>query len=267
MLKYFGAILILVFFSISGFASTLAVARIDEPQVTDIEVQEAQEIAIQFTLRFAESKDLSPIVKDIYFSDFIERYKKFKLKDLSTSSVDLYFEPGLDYNSRLLTNGRSEDWQRFYIAANNFLLFGFISGIKNYSDNADIKATDLYPSSVIKLLDKNPNLANMIVKRGRSKAVSTAEEMREATATLEQAVAIMREKHGKSPLKIDSKELVKVIKGDAFFSPHLEVIEGEFFDFPKGTRILIIKTPLGLQLMLARDRNRLKIFWTEIIAD
>jgi len=32
-------------------------------------------------------------------------------------------------------------------------------------------------------------------------------------------------------------------------------------------RILFIKTALGLQLMLARENERLKIFWTEIIAE
>lgn len=268
MLKYVGAILILALFSISSFASTLAVAKTDKPQVMDIEVQEAQEIAIQFTLRFAQSKDIAPIVKDLYFSDFIERYIKSRAKNPDFNSApQLYFVPGLNYNSRLLTDARSEEWQRFYTTANNFLIFGFISGIKNYSDNADIKVTDIYPPKVIKLLDKNPNLANMIVKKGRSKAISTVVEMRDATATLEQAVTIMREKQGKSPLKIDSQELVKLIKDDNFFKPHLEVIDEEFFDLPKGTRVLFIKTPLGLQLMLARDRNKLKIFWTEIIAD
>src|SRR2546429_8900242 len=107
----------------------------------------------------------------------------------------------------------------------------------------------MYPSSVIKLLDKNPNVANMILRKGPSTPVSTVEEMRDVTVILEQADAIMREKFGsKSLLKVDSKELLEVIKDD-FFKPQLEVVDEEVFGFPKGTRILIMKTPLGLQLM------------------
>jgi hypothetical protein len=54
---------------------------------------------------------------------------------------------------------------------------------------------------------------------------------------------------------------------DDFFEPRVEVLDESFFNFPKGTRILFIKTPLGLELMLARDNDQLRIFWTEIIAE
>ena len=54
---------------------------------------------------------------------------------------------------------------------------------------------------------------------------------------------------------------------DEFIKPRVKVLDESFFGFAKGTRILFIKTPLGLQLMLARDGDRLKIFWTEIMAD
>lgn len=252
---------------INGVTLAQLVTRTDEPQVTKAEEQEARELAIQFTIRFGETRDLTPIVRDLYLSDFVERYKKYKAKELNAGHVDLYFAPGLDYNSRLLTDGDSKDWGRFYVAANNFLLFGFISALKTYSDEtADVKATDMYPSGVIKLLNKNPNLSNMIVRKGRSKAIGSVEEMRAATATLEQAETIMRER-GKPLVIADKEELVRIIKEDEFFKPRLEVTDEGFFGFPKGTRILVTRTPLGLQLMLTRDDSQLKIFWTEIIAD
>jgi CBS domain-containing protein len=269
MLRHISAGSVIMFLIINGVTLAQPVTRTDELQVTSAEEQEAREVAIRFTIRFAETKDLTPIVRDLYFSDFVERYKKFKTKDLNAHPVDLYFAPGLDYNSRLLTEGDSKDWRRFYVAANNFLLFGFISALKNYSnDAADVKATDVYPSGVIRLLNKNPNLANMIVRKGGPMAVGSVEEMRAATATLEQAVTIMRERQkGKPPVIADKEELVRVIKGDEFFKPRLEVTDESIFGFPKGTRILFMKTPLGLQLMLAKDDSQLKIFWTEIIAD
>jgi len=54
---------------------------------------------------------------------------------------------------------------------------------------------------------------------------------------------------------------------DEFFKPRVEVLDESFFGFAARTRILFIKTPVGLQLMLARDGDRLKIFWTEIITE
>ncbi len=268
MLKNICASLIVVGLIINSLASAQSVTR-DKPQLTKAEEQEARELAIRFTIRFAETKDLTPIIGDLYFSEFVERYKKSKIEDLNANSNDIYFAPGLDYNSRLPTEGDSEDWKRFYIAANSFLLIGFISAMEKFSDDTtDIKPTDLFPSSVIRLLSKNPNLANMIVRKERPKAVSSVEEMRDATATLEQAVVIMREKQrGKSSAIVDNKKLVKVMKEDDFFKPYLEVTDEEFFGFPKGTRIMYVKTPVGLNLMLARDGSQLKIFWTDIIAD
>lgn len=255
--------------------SIVPAARADEREATEAENQEAREIVIQFTARFAETRDLTPIVNEHYVSDFIERYKKFKEEGLSptvkSNSDSLYFAPGLDYDSRLLSEAGQEDWRRLYIAANNFLLVGLVSVLKKTPDDAtDIKVTDIYPPSVVKLLDGNPNLANMIVRKRRSKAISSVEEMRAVITILEQAVAIMQRRQPGKPISAGDKDWadgVKMIREDEFFGPLVEVTDEEFFGFPKGTRILVVKTPLGLRLMLARDGAKLKIFWTEIMAD
>jgi hypothetical protein len=146
---------------------------------------------------------------------------------------------------------------------------GFISGLKVYSkETRDIRASDLYPSEVIELLHTNPTLANMILRKEAAKAVGTVGEMRAATATLSQAVAMIREKNkGGPPLITNKDELTRVIMHDEFFKPRVEVLDENFFSFPKNTRILFMNTPIGLQLMIARDADRLRIFWTEVIAD
>jgi hypothetical protein len=118
------------------------------------------------------------------------------------------------------------------------------------------------------LLNKNPNLANTIVRKERSKPLSSIVEMRGATATLEQAVEVVRERwRGKSPFKVSHSEITQLIKADEFFKPVIEVADEQFFGFPKSTRIVYVKTPIGLQLLLAKDNGRYKIFWTEILAD
>jgi hypothetical protein len=266
-MRFLSAALMVVLCAAANLGLPFAAAQNPSPQVTETEIRESQEIAVEFTLRFAEMKDLA---KELYFDDFMARYVKFRVgaPDFNHGS-HVYFAPGLEYDSGLLTVGTVADWQRLYLAANNFLLFGFIRGMTRVSKDADdVKAGDIYPSSVIRLLAKNRHLENMIVKKGAQQPLSTVEEMRDTAATLEQANAILRQEFGsKSLLEVSREELSKMIKPDTFFKPQLEVLDEPYFEFSKGTRLLFINTPLGLRLMLARDGDKLKIFWTEIIAD
>jgi len=262
----FGLLIVCLLLSVGGAA--LSVPQTAKPRATNDEEKEARDLAMRFTILFTETQDLTPIVKEFYFRDFVERYKAFKTKGLDNKRVDVYFAPGIEYNSQLLTAADSKVWEAFYVATNNLLLLGFISALKGSADeSSNIRALDLYPSEVLELLHTNPTLANMIVKDGPAKAVGTVEEMRAATATLTQAVTMIREKHKGNPPQITNKnELARVIRQDDFFKPRVEVLDQSFFSFPKNTRILFMKTPLGLQLMLAKDADRLRIFWTEIIA-
>ena len=239
--------------------------RNTDQQLTDTDIQEARQLAIDFTTGFLRTTDLNLIVKDLFQRDFIERYKRGRAKDLSVKSSDLYFVPGLEYNSRLLAEAGSQDWLRFYTAANNFLFFGFMSGIKNSRNLEEVSATDMYPSTVITLLDKNSTLSDMIVRKGESKAVSSVAEMQEATATLEQAVSVMRQNtKGQSPVEINAKELIKAMKEDDFFRPTVETVDNQFFDLPHGTRVIFINTPILFRLMLVKaNNNKLEILWAD----
>jgi hypothetical protein len=265
-LDHFASTLISLCLLLSSGSPPQSVPRTVELPAMNVEEKEARELAIQFTIRFTETQDLSPIIRELYFRDFVERYKSFKTKE-HTKLVDLYFAPGLDYSSQLI-EADSKDWEGFYLATNNFLLLGFISALAGQSDEtANIKPSDLYPSEVIELLGKTPALANMILRKKTVKPVATVGEMRAVTATLAQAATIIRQKKGRPPQITDKEELIRIMMNDELFKPRVEVLEESFFGFARGTRILFIKTPLGLQLMLARDGERLKIFWTEIMAD
>ena len=268
-MKHLACSLIVVCLLFCGNSPAQSIRRPTDLRATDAEEKEAQDLAIKFTFLFTEKQDLTPIIEKFYFTDFADRYKGFKTKTLNTRQVDLYFAPGLEYSSPLLTAADSKVWESFYVATNNFLLLGFISGLKAHSDETrEIRVTDLYPSEVIELLHTNPTLANMIERKGPARALGTVEEMRAATATLAQAVTMIREKHKGGPSLITNKDgLAEVIMQDEFFKPRVEVLDEDFFSFPKNTRILFMNTPIGLQLMLARDGDRLRIFWTELIAN
>lgn len=267
-MKYLVISFILMCLLFCGESPAQSIQRTEEHRATNAEEKEARDLAIKFTIDFAETQDLTPLIKDLYFRDFVERYKGFKTKALNNKHVDLYFAPGLEYSSQLLTTADSTDWKDFYVATNNFLLLGYISGLKNISDETqDIKATDLYPSEVIELLHTNPALANMIERKESGKSVGTVGEVKAATATLSQAVAMIREKNKGRPLISKKDELTEVMMHDEVFKPRVEVLDDNYFGFPKNTRILFINTAIGLQLMLAKDTDRLRIFWTEIISN
>jgi hypothetical protein len=240
--------------------------RSNDQRLTDTELREAQQLAMEFTKGFLRTTDLAPLVKDLFQKDFIEHYKRGKSKGPSSNpSPHVYFVPGLEYNSRLLAKAGSEDWLRFYTAANNFLFFGFMSAIKNPNNASNISAADMYPSDVIKLLKTDPILSNMIVREGRSKAVGSVAEMQKATAILEQAVSLMRQKtKGQAPLNIDEKELTKAMLEDEYFRPIIETVDEEFFGLPQGTQVIFINTPILFRLMLVKaNNNKLEILWAE----
>lgn len=257
--------LITVVLSLDRMASNLTSHNTDL-QLTDIDLQQARQLAIEFTTGFVRTTDLTLLVKELFVKDFIEHYKKAKSKDLTVnSSPDLYFVPGLEYNSRLLAQASSEDWVRFYTAASNFVFFGVMSGIKNSRNAADIRETEMYPPTVIKLLSMNPTLSNIIVRKGKSKAVSSIGEMHKATATLEQAVALMRQNtKGQPHVNINEKELIKAMQEDEFFRPTVETVDDQFFGLPQGTRVIFINTPILFRLMLVKgNNNKLEILWAE----
>ena len=244
----------------------LASSGPSKQQLDDNELREVRQLAMDFTTRFLEKTDLNLLVKELFLRDFIDRYKSEKSKGRARDvSTDMYFVPGLEYNSKLLAEVGGEDWVRFYSAANNFVFFGFVSAIKNSRDIANIKASEMYPPSVIKLLNTNETLSDMIVRKGRSKAVGSLAEMRSVTTVLEQAVALMRQElNGQPPLRLDEKETLKAFEEDEFFKPTVERVDDAFFGLSKGERVIFINTPLLFRLMLVKGPNgKLEILWTE----
>lgn len=267
MLKHFYVILFLaaICLNISVFAQSSDKSA--NSKITKAEAQEAQDLAKNFTMRFIQTNDIKPLLGEFYFDDFIDRYKKWGSKE-DNKSVNTIFVPGLDYHYKVINEASSEDWKQFYIAAENFILLGVVASLRNAKDNpskeTEFDVAKFYSPQVVALFEKNLSLANMIERKGQDRPVSTVEEMRNATATLEQALTIIRAKQGSSPLlTIDDKELSKVFKKD-YFKPRLQVADSEEFGFPPNTRFIIIKTPIAIQLMLAKDKDKLKIVYATV---
>jgi hypothetical protein len=238
--------------------SQATLGRVPSQEITKAEEQEARALAMQFIEQFAEAKDLTPVVEHLYVPDFIERFNKSKLKQPETS-LNLYFAPGLDYDESLLSQGTPDDWRQFYIAENNFLFLGIMYAFKRISGTGqDIRPTDIYPQQVINLLNQNPNLSNVVVRKGPGKPIKSIDELHQATRTLQQAVTIMREQ---TPGKLDKKELSEALK-DNMFKPQVEMWEDEkYVGVRKDSRIIFMKTPILFFLIFVKEDNRLKILY------
>lgn len=270
MLNRFYAVLFIVVVCLNSFTFAQSVSESDKLKITEAETQEAQDLAKKFTERFLETKDLAPLLSEFYFSDFIDRYKKFQSQKDRQSAKNL-FVSGLLFDSKVIAEGSSEEWKRFYISAHNFVLLPLVAMLKNAKDNPgredDFDVVKFYSPSVVDLLNKNPNLADVIQKKGDYKPVATAEELRNATATLEKALAITRKKQSNSlVLKIDDKKLTKIFEED-YFKPEIEFADDGEYNFPKDTHFIFIKTPIFMQLMLARDKDKLKIVYATLNYD
>jgi hypothetical protein len=226
-------------------------------ELTKAEEQEARTLAARFIGQFAQSKDLTPVVEQLYVPDFIQRFNQSKLKR-PEMSLDLYFIPGLEYDTTLLAHGTPDDWRRFYIAENNFIFLGIVYASRKISGKGeDVAPTDLYPQQVIDLLNQNPNLSNVIVRKGRGKPISSIDELHKATETLEQSATIMR---AKTSAKLDQKELVNALQ-DKLFKPQLEISDGKYLEVPEHSRIIFMKTPVLFLLMFVRENKQLKIIF------
>jgi hypothetical protein len=156
------------------------------------------------------------------------------------------------------------------------MFLGFIHALHRNVDFEDIKPIDLYPREVIELLNANPMLSNLIQKKSTIRNFKSFEEMRSATATLDQAVALMRkalpgyvdsekavvqmamrQSSVKRPMKDEDLERARA----ELIKPQLEVADDEFPGFPKGTRVILVPTFSLHELVLVRVDGRLRVGW------
>ena len=241
---------------------------------TEQEAREARELALVFTERLLKTRDLSSIVRELYVEDFMRR----QLEELSVSRGggepdDFMLDgiPALSFKRALLAHPEHEYWTRLYVAAHTFLHFGMLSALSKDGppDVSEQGVRAMYPPEAVRLLGTNPTLANFLVKRGDYVDVSTLEELRAVTETLEEAVRLTRahlDKH--LPLKLPKLEaaLAELRREPQALPVEPFPVEGGFMGFPPGTRFTSVLTPIGLNLVAARHDGKLKIVMSHLPA-
>ena len=265
------SILILCVFQ-ALFVASVEVYSVQQP--TPAESQSAKEIAVLFSARLDETADISRLFRDLYADDFIERYIKQQKNSTKNqgASHTVFFAPGLQYRPQLLEQATPEDWKRFYVATYNFLYYGIVSGMNRSASDlligkpASLEMMEtLYPPKVVKLLDEHPILNNFIRMKESPRPLGSVEEMRDVTATLEQAIMLMRSGRAENQYQLtgDARKLIEVLKKSELLEASVEVADEEFFGYPSRTRIVYITTPLMIQLAIVKVDDKFRIVWTE----
>jgi hypothetical protein len=251
-------------------------APLPQPQekVTQEEARQAQEAADLFVNRLIETGDLGSVIDELFGANFFQRRIKHQknLIQRQNASSEIFFAPGLEYKPDLLNNATEEDWRRLYIATYNFLYQGVIIVFNKTAKDLlsgntpnEVKIENIYPAKISVLFNSHPILKNFIRMKEKSAPISNLEEMRSATALLEQGLRLLREELGNGQLKPsgDSKRLFELMKQTDAFKPFAEVFEKEFYGFPAGTRALLIQTPVMLSLTLVNVNGKYRIVWVE----
>ncbi len=257
--------LLTVFLVIAAMASrsfllTVVATGDGQTELTEDEVREAEQISLTFTTRLSQSQDMGSVMDELFLPDSVERYVRSEIRRARADQLSyIVFSSGIFIDVSLLDKPSQMDWRRFYTATNNFMLLGLVYLSRRHGDVENLKTSDLYPRDAIKLLDANPMLTNLIQKKGAIRNFKSVEEIHSATATLEQAVAMMRKS---LPARTSEKELADTlseIKKSGFIKPQL--VDAESFSFPKETRVIMVPALPFHALMLVRVDGKLRIAW------
>jgi hypothetical protein len=278
--KTFGRLaLLLVVLSVlpRNFFPTVGAQSNKQPVLSSEEKREAEQLSLTFTRRLGQTLDLAVVMDELFLPDSVERYiAAAKRKAIESKASYVVFSSGIFVDVSLLERPVLEDWRRFYIATNNFMLLGFIHAVRRNVDFEDLKPTDLYPREVIELLDANPMLRNLIQPKSPIRNFKSFQEMRSATATLDQAVALMRKAlpghtdlekaivqmaMGQSSVKRPMKEEDLQKARAELIKPQLAVADEAYLGFPKGTRVILVPTFSFHELVLVKVDGRLRVAW------
>jgi hypothetical protein len=252
-----------------------------DQKTTFDEEREARELAARFVKRWEETEDLSPLIKEFFVHDFAER--------LHYEPQQLYFGKIKEDEKSILES--SADLQRHYVAMTNFLrllirlqeIYAPILKAEEGQDDADLK--HLLPPGLWDIFRSNPVMRAVMSEelgeniesqteasdqstedRVNPQVIKNLEELRQLTATLEQAVALLRAQVKTLPLTIKMSETIVNQQSNMQSSdsedndplmPRAHLLGEDFYGYPKGTRVICFNImPFHIDLVRVNDRLR-----------
>lgn len=256
-----GALCFLAVALLVNHARTLppAHARLVAERPTEQEAREAREAAKVFMSRIQRTRDVAAL-KDLYVADFVRRRLETEVFSLGD------FGSPLQHRTNLKTEVGLHEWERLYAAQVNLNYFMALHLIATSQHLLTREPTlsELGPPEVIALLDANPFLVGK--SPGKKYKVETPEELRGVIATLERAVALMRESFFEHPPE-QTGRFRENVRAWAMKEPEEAVYvetEGRY-GLPVGTRLFRLRTsPQLFDLTLVRTGEGMKLVWAKV---
>ena len=257
-----------------NFIPTAGAQTNNQAPLTEDERREAHQLSVIFTKRLGETLDFEVVMRELFVPDAVERYVAFKKQKAATDSYPwVILSPGIFIDVALLEKANANDWGNLYVQTSNFVLLGFVHGLRSNIDFEKLKPTDLYPAAVIQLLDRDPLLKNFILKKDGSRNFRSVADMRTAAATLARANELMR--RDSQPIDLEAAFLQLAMRSaptkargglDLDKARELAIhVELESNAYPSSGSVdgrNIVVTTLSLHVLsLARTDGRLKIVW------
>ncbi len=241
----------------------------DSEKLTVEDKRAAQELSDAVTKSFDETGDITPVVNELFVSDFIERYLAAQKRKFEPDDARILFVSGIEYKYQLLDQAPKEDWKRFFILTRNFMNYGFNTTLNKISKYYLSKKTppdevldNLYPPEVVKLFDGHPILKDFIQRKGTNKPIGTPKELKSVNDTLEQALKLLSAK--KNPLSPDAKKVLKILAEKPDEEGNFAVdIDDERYGFPKETRLITFRAGLYYRFFAAKIGGAYKIVWLD----
>jgi len=216
-------------------------------QITPEEVSEAQKLADRFIKRFRETRDLAPILDEMFTSNF----KKMVAEDISWSGI-------VGQGRSLPEQLKGEQRLRCYIANFNlqYLIRLYIAGKVSLDQESLSKAGDVFPPEVSRFFKENaPDEGE----------IKTADQARKIMSFLEQAVTLMRDEVRKNPPEETEQFKKNLVAFEAHLDEHKEekpsvrVYAEARHGLPSGARSISMLIPFHVGLAMVKEGQELKI--------
>ena len=246
--------------------------NVDGEKLTPEEMVELENFIKRFEKRLAETRDLSPLIKEFFVSEFAERLYKTGNDDFSSSNNIspewslLLLSPSLIHQivQDELLNFYNQTFNMHYI---NILYC--LTKISIEQTESEITNKMLFPPGVIKILKTDPYLAESLKDNGDSKVIEDLNDFRNATKTLEKAVKVAQARITETePEKSELfQKNLDYIKNRMKITPKHYTCEGNCLDLAEGTIFVEASLSLPFRLSLIKVDGQFKILYMSIIAE
>jgi hypothetical protein len=224
--------------------------------ITPPETRQVNEIARRFSERFRQTKDIAPITRELFVSDFVERSIKTEY------SLWLFLDPKF---ARTLPK---QDLQETYALLSNWM---YLSSLYVYSrhpstSGAEIADSELLPIEVSKLIRQNKGVfadskIEVFEEDGKEWVVDSELELRSMKSTLTTALPLLRKaaiKRRAGMTRAWKETMSDFGTRFKYYDPWVIECRGDCHGFPEGTMLFVVNAEL-FQLNVVKIGKRMRI--------